>query len=195
MKRTFLKLTIIIFYIIFSFGCVPYKTTFTNNEILGKRSGEIPNTEIKIERRKKEIQAIALLSPDGIGTKATIVSTYNYYLIQPDGTERSLSHINKSGTGYAYLHEILPVSDSTLWVAFWLEGDAVRREYVDLNIIVFDESRVIHRNYIKDSIRTKTCDWEYSSSYSVLPLDGNKKIQFNTKTGTAIYNTITNKFL
>lgn len=193
MKKTFLELTIIIICSII-IGCVPYNTTFTNNEILGRRSGEPPNRDVKIERRKKEVHAIALLSPEGIGTKATIVSTYNYYLIEPDGKEKSLSHINKSGTDYAYLHEILPVSNTALWVAFWLEGDAVRREYVDLNVIVFDESRVIHRNYIKDSIRTKTCAWEYSSSYSVLPLDGNRKIQFNTKDGTTIYDTLENNF-
>lgn len=161
---------------------------------MGKRVIDLSKGEVKIERRKKQVHAIGLLHPDGIGTKAVLVSKYEYYLINPDGTEKSLSHISKPGTDYAYLHDILPVKNNDSWVAFWLEEGAVRRDFVDINIIVFDESKVLHKNYVKDSIRSRTCDWEYSNSYSIFPVEGNENITFMTKGGEVVYNVMNNSF-
>jgi hypothetical protein len=171
-------------------SCVPYATTYRDPEILGRRINQLTKEETLIERRTKDTHIYCIIHPDGFGTDA-YVSTYNYYLIKPDRTEKKLTHIAKKGLD-SYLQNILPVDDSDMWVAFWLEENAVRKYFVDLNVIVFNESKVLHKNHIKDSIRTNTCNWESSDSYSIFPKNGNQLIKFKTKNGEVIYDVKTN---
>ncbi len=181
-------LIVILISIIVSSCAIPYDYTSSDHKIVGTRVDKSTGKVTKIERRKKEIFAYGILHPDGFFTKAVLSSKYEYYLIANDLSETKLPHIKKTGISYPYLLDILPLTNSNLWVAFWLDKESITKAYVGLNIIVFNEKKLLHKNNIEESIRTYTSGWDYTNNYSINPIEGNHFIIFNTKTGQQIYN-------
>jgi hypothetical protein len=89
---------------------------------------------------------------------------------------------------------MLPVESTNMWVAFRLEANEIKKQSVGLSITVFNENKLIHVNTIDNCIRlsTKAEDLDFTRSYSIQSVNGNRQILLKTTQGEFVYDVVSN---
>lgn len=169
-------------------GCIGIPVGFDtpSEKVLGKRmtqDGQEIGRIIEVERSKRYFY---LMSPDGGGIRR---EPFIKFYSERNGKKYSLTHLAYTPGGYDVLQPVLPVQNSTKWVAGILEG--VERDYVDLKLFVFDEKKVYGDIIVRGCVRTTRDRWGDLFNYGVEGSNGNSRIVCHTKNGRYIFDVLT----
>ena len=128
------------------------------------------------------------MSPEGSGKSLTI---YTDYFIFEDGHYNKINHIKfavplESLADREYIDIFLPILDTRQWLAFHVLDS--RSDYYDIEMVLFDKNRVIHKETIQRCFRMYDCPSSLKN-YSIFPIRNNKQILFKTIDGDFVFDT------
>jgi len=123
------------------------------------------------------------MSTEGPGWHPWI--TISYYLVTLGKGSHKLSHIKGFMRENVFLTNFLPVQDTELWLAFEILD--VKRDEVEIRIILFDENKVMDKQKIPYCIRFNIQDFYEVRGYGIKLSYDNKQIEFQTTIGIVKY--------
>jgi len=126
-----------------------------------------------------------VFTPDGCWRKWH-ASFYKFYL-KTGENKICLSHLPFMPQAHDVLQPVLPVDNTTKWVAARLLH--VERDYVDIELVVFDEKQIHKTLSVKNCLRTSTETerWNDLFNYGITSKEGNAKMIFSTKNGNQLF--------
>jgi hypothetical protein len=194
MKKIFALIAFIVLLIVilgFIGIGIPIGNEIVSEVVLGERKAQEGQVSEQILQLEGLQNYFFLISLDGGGKKHQ--SFFKFYLKKGENRIH-LSHIPFTPREYDVLRPVLPVQESTKWIAARLSR--VERNDVDVELIIFDEKRIYRTLVVKECMRTSTSTerWTDLFNYGMAFKDGNTKIVFNTNKGECLFNVINNTF-
>ena len=192
MKKIFALIAfMILLSITLGFMGVPIGHEIVSEIVLGERKaqdGQVSEQILKIEGLRNYF---VLIGTDGWGKHHQ--SFFKFYLKKGENRIH-LSHIPFTPREYDVLQPVLPVQESTKWIAARLSR--VERYDVDVELIIFDEKRIYRTLVVKECVRTSTSTerWTDLFNYGMEFKSGNTKIVFHTNKGECLFDVINNTF-
>jgi hypothetical protein len=172
-------------------GGIPIGHEIASEVMLGERKAKDSQASEQILMANGLQNHFVLLGPDGPGKYHQ--SFYKFYLKK--GENRILlSHIPFTPQEYDVLRPVLPVQGSTKWIT--ARPSRVERDYVDIELTVFDEKKIYRTLAVKECVRTSTSTEQWSDlfNYGMTFEDGNTKITFHTNNGEYLFDVIKDTF-
>jgi hypothetical protein len=194
MKKFLISLILIIFIFILSLfsGCllVPLNKEVNSQEVVGQRidkQGKIVEEIIKREIRQN---IYVILGPDGSGKNYWVFTEYH---CKKDNTIKKMSHLDSfwDRSIYEIKQPILPIADSTKWIAI-KPHEIKSRDAADINLIIFDKDKIYKEIKIADCLRIRP--GTQTEDYAIDFKDGNTKAIIHTTQGDYLLNTANTTF-
>ena len=186
MKKKFviIALTVALSILIVCFWPIPIGDDIVSETVLGTRQSQDGTVLEQILQVNGLHNYFSVLSPDGWGKWHE--SFYKFYL-KTGENKIYLSHLPFTPQEYDVLQPVLPVENTTKWVAARLSH--VERDSVDIELVVFDGKQVHRTLSVKNCLRTSTGRerWNDLFNYGMIPKEGNTKMMFSTKNGNHLF--------
>ena len=187
-KPVIIGLTLFIGMLILCFCAFPIGDETVSETILGERRSQDGKVLEQITQVDGLHNYFSVFTPDGCFRRWRI-SFYKFYL-KIDGNKIQLSHLHFTPQDEVVLRPLLPVGNTTKWVAGRLLH--VERDNADVELFVFDEKKMHRKLSVKNCVRTSTAlkRWEDLFNYGITTTEGNRKIMFSTKNGNYTFDVI-----
>jgi hypothetical protein len=202
-------MTVLLCIIICSCIRIPYNARTTEVCRVGERYSSDGKLVSYIDKRAKQNDYYVIMGPDG-GFKNTRSEYYNYFMINEDNSEASLSFLDEYAGIKQYVEPILPIENTDYWITFWEARDKTylkdilniefdNFDYI-LFIVVFDKNGIIYNQYVPEVKWNKTnrpsaygekkCGHQRFPKldrYYLEATEGNHTIKFKTERGDYVY--------
>lgn len=174
---------ILLLFVSLLVSCVPLSSVTNTISIVAESNNKI------IEKHIVHNNFMAIASSEGFFVDGYIREVE--YWMRTGDKKKELKHLSSLDPGYT-LEDFFSIGNSNNWVAFELEEAEITKEKVGINIVVFNERKILHKKKIKDCKRLDVCADHFRNiqSYAIKLNQDSTRLIIETLNGKLEYDLI-----